>query len=338
VKLFIAVPEVIILGHKCNYKGRIPDDSKIAQIWDWPPCKTLTDIWAFLGTTSFMRIWIRNYSSIACPLVDLTHKGTTFIWQAQHEEAMQALKDAIIHLSALISIDYASSQSVYLAVDSSIQGVGWILSQNCANGKRRPALLGLISWNERESHYSQAKLELYSLFCILCTLCLYLVGIQHLIVEMDAQFICGMLNNPDIQPNATINRWIATILLFDFKLVHIPANKHQGPDSLLRCEPANGEEDDDDNPEAWIDQALCLGIWEATWSSMYQVQQCSTWLLGAEDFDTNAKVPTSSHATDNEEVAQLHQYLATMQLPPDLNDKAQAWLLWDAKHFFLADG
>ncbi len=31
-KLFIAIPEVIILGHKCNYEGHIPDNSKIACI------------------------------------------------------------------------------------------------------------------------------------------------------------------------------------------------------------------------------------------------------------------------------------------------------------------
>ena len=33
-KLFIAVPEVVILGHKCNYEGRVLDDSKIACIQD----------------------------------------------------------------------------------------------------------------------------------------------------------------------------------------------------------------------------------------------------------------------------------------------------------------
>jgi hypothetical protein len=43
-KLFIAVPEVIILGHKCTYEGRVPDESKIAKIRDWPPCKSLSDV------------------------------------------------------------------------------------------------------------------------------------------------------------------------------------------------------------------------------------------------------------------------------------------------------
>ena len=155
---------------------------------------------------------------------------------------------------------------------------------------------------------------------------------------MDAQFICGMLNNPNVQLNMTINRWITAILLFDFELMHIPANKHQGPDGLSRRKPADGEEDEDDDPEAWIDQALCLSIWEATWLSTYQMQQRSTWLLGAEDFDTNMKAPTSSCATDDEEVTRLHQYLMTMRLPPDLNDGVRAWLLQDAKHFFLTDG
>jgi len=45
--------------------------------------------------------------------------------------------------------------------------------------------------------------------------------------------MCGMLKNPDIQPNATINQWIAAILLFDFNLVHMPAAKHHRPDGLL---------------------------------------------------------------------------------------------------------
>ena len=71
---------------------------------------------------------------------------------------------------------------------------------------------------------------------------------------------------------------------------------------------------------------------------MYLTQQCSTWLLGVEDFDTNAKASTPSHNPDDEGVAQLHQYLTTMRLPPDLEDDAQTRLLQDAKQFFLANG
>src|SRR5216683_7742645 len=93
----------------------------------------------------------------------------------------------------------------------------------------------------------------------------HLVSIHNLVVEMDALYICGMLNHPDIQPNTMINCWIAAILLFDFKLVHIPAEKHCGPDGLSWHEPANGEDNDEDNPEEWIDQTLALGVWVVSW-------------------------------------------------------------------------
>jgi hypothetical protein len=340
-KLFIAVPEVIILGHKCNYEGRVPDDSKIARIRDWPTCKTVTDVRAFLGTTGFMRIWIKNYSSIARPLVNLTRKGQAFSWLEEHDLAMQALKDAIIHSPSLISIDYSSDLAVYLAVDSSTRGVGWILSQDCPDGKRRPARFGSISWNERESRYSQAKLELYGLFRALRSLRLYLIGIRNLVVEMDAKFVKGMLNNPDIQPNATINRWIAAILLFDFKLIHIPANKHHGPDGLSRREPAEGEAEEDD-PEDWIDQALSLGLWVSSWINAprhYGVFALALSLSGnsfklaSEDL---VEFPVSDKARKAEEhLARVTHYLRTRQLPPGLDSKAAAQLLRTAARFFL---
>jgi hypothetical protein len=64
-----------------------------------------------------------------------------------------------------------------------------------------------------------------------------------------------MLNNPNIQPNTTINRWIASILLFDFKLVHIPGATH-GPDSLSRrpAQPDDPPKPEDDYKD-WIDRA-----------------------------------------------------------------------------------
>ena len=342
-KLFIAVPEVIILGHKCTYEGRVPDDSKIAKIRDWPSCKNITDVRAFLGTAGFMRLWIKNYSSLARPLVNLTRKGQVFEWHQEHNDAMQALKDAIVHSPVLVSIDYTSGRNVYLAVDSSVRGVGWILSQECADGKRRPARFGSISWNEREGRYSQAKLELYGLFRALRALRLHLFGVRNLVVEMDAQFIRGMLNNPDVQPNTTINRWIAAISLFDFRLIHIPADKHHGPDGLSRREPVEGEDDEEEDPEDWIDNALCLGVWAASWANARQVKPvfASVWLLGAEDLVEQQAdpFPASKKATQaDEDLARVHRYLTSFQFPPNLDDSARLRFLRKTRRFTLRDG
>jgi hypothetical protein len=78
--------------------------------------------------------------------------------------------------------------------------------------------------SERESRYSQPKLELFGLYRALRHWQLHIIGIKNLHVEVDAMYIKGMLNEPDLQPNAAINRWIQGILLFDFKLVHVLAD------------------------------------------------------------------------------------------------------------------
>jgi hypothetical protein len=134
-KLFLTAPEVLILSHKCTYEGHILDNSKMAKIQSCPPCKTVTDVHTFLGTAGTMRIWIKNYSAIAHPLINLTWKNVEFTWEEWHDKAMVALKDAIASSPTLIPIDYASPCPVYLAIDSSWHAVGWILSQDCEDGQ-----------------------------------------------------------------------------------------------------------------------------------------------------------------------------------------------------------
>ena len=101
-------------------------------------------------------------------------------------------------------------------------------------GERCPSRFGSISWNEQEANYSQSKVELYGLFRALRASRLYLVGLPTFQVEVNAKYIKGMLNNPDVQPSTAIKRWIAAINLFDFTLVHILGKEHVGPDGLSR--------------------------------------------------------------------------------------------------------
>jgi len=150
------------------------------------------------------------------------------------------------------SIDYTSSNPVYLSIDSSFIAVGIILSQIDDNGKRCPARYGSLPMGDAESRYSQPKLELYGLFRALQHYRLHIIGVQNLHVEVDAKYIKGMLNEPDLQPNATINRWIQGILLFDFTLHHVPATSFKGPDGLSQRSLASDEEiiPEDDS---WLD-------------------------------------------------------------------------------------
>ena len=76
-------------------------------------------------------------------------------------------------------------------------------------------------------HYTQHKgvsfftTKVRTIWIILRSLKLHLIGIRNLTVKVDAKYIKGMLSNPDIAPSASINCWILLILMFHFKLIHI---------------------------------------------------------------------------------------------------------------------
>jgi len=165
-----------------------------------------------------------------------------------------------------------------------------------------------------------------------------------------------MLKNPDIQPNATINWWITAILLFNFKLVHAPAEKHHGPDGLSWHEPADSKSKDND-PEDWIDATLSLRLWGVSLTHADHADQAAAvWTLAAElpadtaigntytdithaDFnnpDSPISANPKAHKAD-EELKLVHCYLSTLQQPNHLNDTVRTRLLKWAKQFFLAN-
>ncbi|KIJ08865.1 hypothetical protein PAXINDRAFT_18031 [Paxillus involutus ATCC 200175] len=77
-----------------------------------------------------------------------------------------------------------------------------------------------------------------------------------------------MLNDPNLQPNAAVNRWVQGILLFDFTLVHVPATQFKGPDALSRKELEEGEEPPGEYDDSWVDSiALYLGTPQRQYSN-----------------------------------------------------------------------
>ena len=201
-----------------------------------------------------VRIFVKDFAKIAKPLTQLTKQEAEFKWWEVEANTMQALKTVLLESLALLLIDYASDLQVILAVDSSIIGMGYILMQLDEKKWRRPSHFGSITWNKQELNYSQPKVELYGLFRVLRAVWIHIIGVWNLVVEVDVRFIKGMLNNPDIQPNVTINCWITGILLFNFKLIHVPGERHSGADGLSRRHWAEEDPEEEDDYKEWADQ------------------------------------------------------------------------------------
>jgi hypothetical protein len=255
-KSVLCAREITVLGHRCTPEGRLPDPTRVAKISNWGELFDLSDVRAFIGTMGVCRMFIRNFAHRAHHLVKLTRNNIPFEYGPEQVSAQNDLKEALLSSPALRPIDYTNGSPVILSVDTSYIAVGYILGQcDLETPKLRYfARFGSITLNEREARFSQPKLELYGLYRTLRTLRLYLIGLRNLVVEMDAKFIKGMLANPDIAPSASINRWIVSILMFKFELVHVPGAFH-GPDGLSRRRPQPGDyAEPEDDFDDWIDQ------------------------------------------------------------------------------------
>ena len=247
-KSLVCAHEITVVGHVCTPEGRVLDPIKVDKIVNWGPCANLSKVHAFLRTVGVIWVFIKNFAHLPHPLTSLTRKDAPFVFGPEQIST----QDVLLTSPALCPIDYTSNSPIILGVDTSSIAVGYLLCQCDADNPRICHYMhfGSITLNDCKSRFSQPKLELYSLFCALRSLKMYLIGIQNLIVEVNTWYIKGMLSNPDITPSASINHWIVSILLFHFTLVHVPGTRHR-PNGLSWCPQQLGDDDDDSeyNPE-----------------------------------------------------------------------------------------
>src|SRR5258708_4915372 len=185
---------------------------------------------------------------------------------------------------------------------------------------------------------------------------------------MDAKFIKGMLNSPALHPNDAINRWISAILLFDFDLVHVPADKHTGADGLSRRPhaPEDPPVEDSEELEEWIDTNAGLFL-ELTsppcpfdpapsvflsidpdqypeplvpphpqYPELVNPPNPLSQLADSHSPESDEQIPRSPQAVlRDEKIDVIREFLSTVTRPPGLDDTAYRQFLRQASDYFL---
>jgi hypothetical protein len=101
-------------------------------------CKTVTEVWRFLGACAFYHIWIPHYAHVAEPLYRLMKKGCKFEWRAEHTESVRRMKEGLTVAPALRKWVYGNGIPIYVTVDTSPTGIGWVINQEGEDGERFP--------------------------------------------------------------------------------------------------------------------------------------------------------------------------------------------------------
>lgn len=255
-KALLCLDTFPVVGHMCSFEGRRPSEDRIGVIERWPALENVSEVRQFLGVVGTMRMFIQGYTVMSRPLTRLLRADVDWEWGELQDASMDKIKYAVRHCEALKPINYEWDSDVIMAVDTSWMAVGLEVYQVDPNDptKRYYAKFDSIPLNEREARFSQPKRELYGLLRALHHMQYWLLGCRKLVIETDAMYIKGMLSNPGMGPNATINRWIEQILMFHFQLKHVKGLTFS-PDGLSRrrkqpgdVEHVNPEQGMDDNP------------------------------------------------------------------------------------------
>ena len=198
------------------------------------------DVRRFLGACAFYHIRIPHYAHVTEPLYGLLKKGRKFEWSGEHTESVWKFKEALAAAPALRKVVYGREVPIYVTVDTSPTGIGWVINQDDENGMRLPIRFGAKVLSERPRGNAQVKRELWGIISAVKADKDYLIGTE-VIIETDCLPILGMVSGC-ATPDLAILRWITYIKSMNPEIWHIYGKDNAMADMLLKAR-FNDEDD-----------------------------------------------------------------------------------------------
>ena len=159
-KCKFGVKEVDFLGLILWPREIAMDPTKLFRIVEWPTPTKFKDVRSFLGFANYYWRFIRNYSNIACPLIDLTKKNQEWKWSPSCQEAFDRLKEEFSEQPVLSLPNL--NKPFAIANDASKDASGGILLQADTNGEWHPCSYLSQTFSPAKQNYDIYNRELFT--------------------------------------------------------------------------------------------------------------------------------------------------------------------------------
>ena len=150
------------------------DRGKIQAIVDWEPPTKVTELRSFLRLVNYYRRFIRGYSTITTPLIDMLKKGKVWEWSRVCQKAFDRLKRAITEKPVLALPDQTKPYEVQ--TDASDFAIGGVLMQD-----GHPVAFENRKLNDTERRYTVQEKEMTAVVHCLRTWRHYLLGSRFMV-------------------------------------------------------------------------------------------------------------------------------------------------------------
>ena len=233
--------QVEFLGHILQPGHISVDPRKLPALRSWPIPSTVYDIRQFLGLCNYFRKFIKDFSSIAAPLTELTSdkahapgkNGKLHEWTPTHQVAFTALKTALTSPPVLAIPNgkqpFIVQSTTSVATDASDKAVGAVLLQEGDDGKQRVVAYHSRKLSPADQNYTVRDRELLAIHDALRTWRPYLSGFKFT-VHSDHRTLQTFLSQKGLSAGRTA-RWFDFFADFDFDVQYRPGT------SPLMCVP-----------------------------------------------------------------------------------------------------
>src|SRR5436190_14867991 len=150
-KCFFCSPNLQFLGHVVGRDGIKPDPSKIDKVKNFLIPQNLNQLRSALGLFSYYRKFIKDFSRIARPMLNLLKKDAIYEWGIKQQTAFDRLKEMLTKAPVLRYPDFEKAFIIY--TDASGIGLGAVLSQIQENRKEGVIAYASRSLNQAERNY-----------------------------------------------------------------------------------------------------------------------------------------------------------------------------------------
>jgi hypothetical protein len=220
---------VKFLGHTISHDGISVDPSKVQEVMDWKPPKSVHQIRSFLGLAGYYRRFIPDFSRIAKPMTELLKKGVKFVWSEACERAFHTLRQHLTSAPVLVQPDNSKPFEVFC--DASGTGFGCVLMQ-----EGRVIAYASQALRPHELNYPTHDLELAAVVHALKIWRHYLMG-NRCNIFTDHKSLKYIFTQSEL--NMRQKRWLELIKDYDLEVHYHPGKANVVADALSRKDHCN---------------------------------------------------------------------------------------------------